>query len=279
MTKIDDSIYQFFADYIYDHTGIYYSPNDFYRLDSRLNALCEKFKKSNFKELHDLYKQSINNDMHSSLVDIATNNETYFLRDNNPFEALSKHLIPQILKNQSQVKIWSAGCSTGQEPYSIVMTAMENNPTLSGHDIHVTATDISKRALEKAQNGIYQQLEVQRGLPANMLLKYFDQLDSQKDWKIKNFVKKCVDFKEFNLFKDHFPKEQYDVIFCRNVIIYQTTENKRIIVNNLFHSLKEGGHLFLGSGESLIGTKVPYCQEKIGKSLIFRKETPKAQAA
>ena len=144
VNKINNKEYKFFADYIFDNSGIFYSEDDYYRLDSRIKSLCEHFKLESPEKLLNLYKGKISSEMHNLLIDTATNNETYFFRDNKPFKAILE-VVKRTIKEKGFCKIWSLGCSTGQEPYSILMTLLENGINLD--EISLRASDISDQAL------------------------------------------------------------------------------------------------------------------------------------
>lgn len=266
-------IYKFFSDYVYKHTGILYKETDYYRLDSRFNTLIKQFELKGVEELFNLYIQKITPEMHQTLIDLCTNNETYFMRDLKPFKAFSKEGV-EYLKEKfptaMSYNIWSAACSTGQEPFSLYMS-LESFGNISNLDkFKVDASDISQEALKKARSGIYSGLEVQRGLPANLLIKYFTQ--EGDDWKIDASIKNRVMFKTLNLLTDDFPAGQYHIIFCRNVLIYQDMENKKKILRKVSDSLKPGGLLFMGAGESLIGVDIPLTQKELGKAFCYVKE-------
>ena len=269
----EKEIYQYFADYIFQHTGMIYNETDFYRLESRLKELASFMGCNNLIDAYNAFRTNVSPTLHNKIIDIATNNETYFIRDTKPFEAVAKHIIPELFQKKlshEKVRIWSCACSNGQEPYSILMSILEENPSIDISSIEITATDISESCLKKAKSGLYTGLEVQRGLPITMLLKHFTKTDDEC-WKINDSLTNAINFKEFNIVKDRYPIELYDIIFCRNVIIYQNQENKKIIVKNLFQSLKPNGHLFFGSGESLIGTKLTYSQQDIANAMVFQK--------
>lgn len=144
----------------------------------------------------------------------------------------------------------------------------------SGVDLNkfkIEASDISQEALKKAKGGVYTGLEVQRGLPANLLIKYFTQVE--EEWKVSDELKNRITFKTVNLLTDTFPENQYHVIFCRNVLIYQDMNNKKMILKKISESLKPGGLLFMGAGESLIGVDVPLKQKELGKAYCYVKES------
>lgn len=269
---ISNEIYKYFAGIVYKKTGIHYPEKDFYRLDSRLYTLMTNFNCSSIEELYSLYKKNITSQMEQVLVDLSTNNETYFFRDQKPFDALTNDIIPRLLNENSHraISIWSCASSTGQEPLSILMSISEKCPTLSLNQINFEATDISENALAKAKSGTYSNLDVQRGLPIDLLVKYFENNEKDSSWSVKSDLLKHVDYSEFNLLTGMFPVNKYDVIFCRNVLIYQDSQNKDKIIHQLLSALKPHGYLIMGAGESMIGTTVKYTQETISGMMVFR---------
>ena len=271
---ISEKIYKFFAKIIYNKTGIFYPEKDFYRLDSRLNTLVSNFGCASVDDLYSMYKSNMDPDMEQVLIDLSTNNETYFFRDIKPFAALTNDIIPSLLARNAgkSIDIWSCASSTGQEPLSILMSIKENLPKLKDSQIRFSATDISSKALAKAKSATYTNLDVQRGLPINLLMKYFDNNEQDGSWTAKSDLAKGVQYGEFNLLSGIFPFSKYDVIYCRNVLIYQDAENKDQIIHNLLKALKPNGYLIMGAGESMIGTTVSYTQETLSGMMVFRKE-------
>lgn len=269
---ISNDIYKFFADYIYKKSGMIYEEKDYYRLESRLKELARFFEKDNVEEVYALYQGTITPDMNAVLINISTNNETYFFRDVKPFKALTKMVIPEITEKNPHglLNIWSAACSTGQEVYSILMSIADNCSNDILKRCQIEATDISTDALKKAIEGQYNGLDVQRGLPITTLMKHFEQQENE-DWKISHNLHSKARFGEFNLLTDNFPLSQYHIVFIRNVLIYQDKENKNDILNNVFNALKPGGYMFLGSGESLIGMKTNFEKVDYENLTIYRK--------
>ena len=255
--SVSNDIYKFFADYIYNHTGITYLEKDYYRLDSRFKDLISVFELSTVEELYALYKGSITPDMHAVLINFSTNNETYFFRDNKPFKALTSLMLPELAQKYTMglFNIWSCAASTGQESYSILMSINDMKDKSFFPRVMIEASDISKTALDKAKKGIYNGLDVQRGLPITTLMKYFEQLPDE-NWEVSKELRSKIKFFEFNLLSGNFKENNYHIIFCRNVLIYQDKDNKEVILNNITKALKPGGFLVLGNGESLIGLNV-----------------------
>ncbi|MCB0413954.1 MAG: protein-glutamate O-methyltransferase CheR, partial [Bdellovibrionales bacterium] len=198
---------------------------------------------------------------------------TSFFRDNHPFEALAHQVVPEIIKNKGPIKsieIWSAASSMGQEPYSILMTLFDDCPQLSGWNFNLRATDISAEALRRTKEGLYTKLEVQRGLPIKKMIKFFDKIDDN-NYKFKKEYKGNLKVEKFNLFEDKIIPNSYDIIFIRNVLIYQNVENKQKILNNIFLALRPGGYMFLGNGESLIGIEHQFKLVNFGSCTVFTK--------
>ena len=272
---ISNQVYKFFADYVYQHTGILYKEHDYYRLDSRINTMIKHFGVEDADALYQMLAMEIDKATHEFLVDLFTNNETYFMRDLKPFKAFAKGLIPIVKQNLDvlgNINIWSCASSTGQEIYSIQMALDSFGAPGDFDKLKLHATDISQDALKKAKSGNYLLLEVQRGLPAPFLVKYFTANQEDGSWDVKDELKKRVTFSQFNLLKDVYPVAKYDIIFCRNVLIYQDMENKRKILENIYGALRPGGFLVFGAGESMIGINLPFKHVEIEGSWFYQKE-------
>lgn len=269
---IKEEVYKFFSDYIFQHSGMVYASSDYYRLDARINELVKIFSLNSVDEVYEMYKKNITPDMKAVLINISTNNETYFFRDVKPFSVLTKLILPEILTKvpTGPITIWSAASSTGQEAYSMLMGIQSSAIASNLSRISVFGSDISTDALNKAKKGMYNGLDVQRGLPIALLMKFFTQ-GSDETWQINSELMGKVRFAEFNLLKDSFPKDNYHIIFCRNVLIYQEKENKNNILKNLYTALKPGGYLFLGNGESLIGIDTKFERVTFDGYTIYKK--------
>src|SRR5262249_29329860 len=203
----------------------------------------------------------------ADVVEAMTTNETFFFRDRIPFDHLRDTILPALLParaNRKSLRIWSAASSTGQEPYSIAMCLKEKAAQLAGWRIEIVATDLSQEVLEKSKAGIYSQFEVQRGLPIQLLVKYFTQTGEL--WQINADIRGMIQHRQLNLLQDFSGLGRFDVIFCRNVLIYFDQETKTGIFERLAKVLEPDGTLMLGAAESVVGITDAFrpCPEKRG---------------
>jgi len=233
-------------------SGINLTQEKLYLLEARLLPIANSIGLSSLDALIEKIQLEPDKKLIKNVVEAMTTNETSFFRDGNPFNQLVQQILPNIVKNypSKKIRIWSAACSTGQEPYSIVMKILESKAILGNINFEVVASDISSRVLEKAGKGIYSQFEVQRGVPTLLLLKYFGQED--KDWYIKDSVKQYVTFQQRNLLNVPVDTEKFDIIFCRNVLIYFDVTTKSRVLNNLLSALDPKGYIFIGAAENFI---------------------------
>ncbi|MCB0357711.1 MAG: protein-glutamate O-methyltransferase CheR, partial [Bdellovibrionales bacterium] len=225
MSNVNETHLKFFADFIKKELGIIYKSENYYQLEKRLIEIA---KNLNLESVDELYKKSsqlgIHGHVKQMVLDIATNNETSFFRDPRVFKAIENGVLPNWRKshpNDKVFRVWSVACSFGQEPYSIAMLINEYKGR--GNDFpraDIRATDISERALAKAKSGIYSQLEVQRGLSAPLLVKYFKKTEDD-NWQISSDVRTNVFYEKMNLLNISGMVGSFDVILCRNVLIYQ----------------------------------------------------------
>jgi chemotaxis protein methyltransferase CheR len=234
-----------------EHTAIVLDSGKEYIAESRLAHLVAQEGFHSIRELiHTLRSQAFA-ELHRKVVNAMTNNETWFFRDLVPFRALQKVVIPALLAARAadrRLSIWCAACSTGQEPYSIAMLLREHFPELQTWKVKILATDISTSVLERAQRGQYSQIEVNRGLPAPMLERYFTR--DGPNWTASHELRRAIDFQTFNLAGTWNAFAIFDLIFMRNVLIYFDVEKKKTILGNLRRCLRCDGHLFLGGAET-----------------------------
>ncbi len=232
-------------------TGIAFGADKRYLVESRLAPIMRAHGLSGLAELADAFERGDNPALIREATDAVTTNETMFFRDRTPFENFRTQVLPSLILSRAKerrLRFWCAACSTGQEAYSLAMTLDQEATTLRGWSLEILATDLSTAALETARSGAYSQFEVQRGLSTNMLLRYFHRKDDS--WRINEHMRARVGFRTFNLLSDYTELGVFDVIFCRNVLMYFEPETKRSVLARLAGALNEGGYLFLGATES-----------------------------
>lgn len=248
-----DQHFEFYKKFLFDKSGLDLRKEKLYLLDARLTPISKKWQ---FESLEDMTNSLINapdTNMEWEVIDAMTTNETLFFRDDKPFNYLKSTIIPQLEKSHSigrKIRIWSAACSTGQEPYSIIMSFLETLGNPTNWNIHVLGTDLSDSAMAQARKGEFNQFEIQRGLPIQLLMKYFTQDGST--WKIQDNIKNMVTYEKFNLLDCMEKHGKFDIIFCRNVLIYFDSETKKKILNAIIKQMAPDGFLFLGGAETVL---------------------------
>lgn len=261
---------EFFAKIIQKEVGIVYSQENFFQLEKRLIEIA-KFLNYDESKMNSLREFDIHGHFKDLLLDVATNNETSFFRDKKLFQSIESTIVPEIL-NQKLIKtinVWSAACSSGQEPYTLAILFNEMNERGLKFNYNILATDFSNRILDRAKNGSYTQLEVQRGLPAKLLIKNFKK-SNDGTWKINDEVKRHIKFQHINLVESFEKLDQFDIILCRNILIYQSTESKINIVERMAKKLNLGGFLALGAAESLIGLTDYFQSMLVDGATVYR---------
>lgn len=209
--------------------------------------------------------------LHARVVDALTTNETFFFRDFHPFEALRKQIIPKLIEQRAALKrltIWSGACSTGQEPYSLAMLLRDSFPQLRDWNVKIMATDLSATVLAQAREGRYTQLEVNRGLPAPMLIKYFEKREAH--WIIREELRQMIEFKPMNLIQPWPMMPGFDLVFLRNVMIYFDVETKRSILRRMRACVLPHGYLFLGTAETTMNLDADWKPVPIGSTVAFQ---------
>ena len=204
-----------------------------------------------------------------AVVDALTTNETSWFRDSHPFQAFTQHLLPDVTKPPSRsLTIWSAACSSGQEAYSLAMLLLDWMPMHPGISVQIVGSDISPRMVERSSAGRYSQLEVNRGLPANYLVKHFEQ--QGRDWVLKPQVKQLARFQKGNLAMPAVGVPQCDIVFLRNVLIYFDVDTKRTVLGHVRRVLRPGGYLVLGGAESTLTLDSAFQRMELGKTVVFK---------
>lgn len=278
----DAEILKYFSTYIENEVGIIYSDHNAFQLRNRLEEIAKMMGEASIETLYNTAKKGITGAFKQMLLDVATNNETSFFRDPKVFRAIEQTILPAILENggaTKEFKIWSAASSTGQEAVSLAISLEEQKAKNGlGFSYRIVGSDISERVLAKARDGVYSQLEVQRGLPAALMIKYFSK-DERDRWAVRPSIKQKMEFRRQNLKESFTQIGKFSLILCRNVLIYQTIQSKKEILDRISEQLEPGGFLILGSGESLIGLSQDYHQVAVDGAVIYRKKQPAAMAA
>ena len=254
--SITQQEYQEFCLFLEEFSGISLGDNKQYLINSRLHSLMTEMGLSSLSELIVCIKRDLKSGLRERIVDAMTTNETLWFRDIFPFEILRSHILPDFSGQRSRpVRIWSAACSSGQEPYSmsmIIQEYLQTKPAALPRDVQITATDISPAILKDAREGVYDALSLARGLSEERKKRFFD--IKGEAWQVKPEIRKRITFSEMNLMKkDYLSMGKFDVIFCRNVLIYFTSELKKEILVRFSQVLEPGGYLCLGASESVTG--------------------------
>jgi chemotaxis protein methyltransferase CheR len=245
--------YEYLRKLLKDHSGLDLSADKQYLIESRLLPLARKAGLPGLPELVQKMKGG-SSILITQVVEAMTTNETFFFRDKVPFDHFREKIVPDLLQaraNRKSIRIWCAAGSTGQEPYSLAMSVKEMGAALNGWRVEILATDLSQEVLEKSRAGIYSQFEVQRGLPIQLLVKYFKQ--SGELWQVSAEIRAMVQHRQLNLLHDFSQLGAFDVIFCRNVLIYFDQDTKTNIFGRLGRSIEPDGFLVLGAAETVVG--------------------------
>ena len=246
--------FSFIAGLLKSRSGLIITQDKTYLLETRLSPMIRELGLKDLSALIDLLRQPAFEALRERVVDAMTTNETSFFRDNHPFETLRKTVLPGLIERRAAartLRIWSAASSTGQEPYSLAMIIKDHFPILAGWRLEIVATDISPTVLSRARAGIYSTFEVQRGLPIQMLVRHFDQVGN--DWRIKDELRRNINFRPANLLEDFSSLGMFDVVLCRNVLIYFDQETKSRILSAIARNMANDGALLLGGAESVFG--------------------------
>ena len=251
-SQFSDAEYGSFRSFLEKSCGILLGDNKNYLIDSRLRKLL---KDNDLQFLSQLIKEIDrpgSSKLRQQVIDAMTTNDTLWFRDKHPFDYLQTHLLPELGKKPGDINIWCAACSTGQEPYSISICVEEirrKNFNLTNKNVRILATDISSKVLETAKRGLYEPLALKRGMSDERLDLYFKH-DNEGAWEVKPEIKRRVEFRPINL-KDSFINiGKFDIVFCRNVLIYFSSDLQKQIVTNIHRVLNPGGVLFLGGSET-----------------------------
>ncbi|MBN2442693.1 MAG: protein-glutamate O-methyltransferase CheR [Spirochaetales bacterium] len=280
MLDLSLSEFKLLKEYLFESCGIVIPEEKSYLFRTRLNDVIEEEKFQSFNELYDSLESEKDGKLEKQIIEMMTTHETSFFRDTHPFQTFSTILLPESINRNKveslnftpSVSIWSAGCSTGQEPYSLAMIIndlQKSNPEKYNHTTYILASDISNQVLDQAVKGEYSQSEVERGLDENHRASYFQKKENR--WQIDESIRKMITFREINLSKQLPDKiGSFDFIFCRNVIIYFSIELKKRLIDYYYNALKPGGILFIGASENLYKVTDKFNAEYVGPTTYYR---------
>ena len=250
---MNSSDFEFLSSLLYKQSGLVLTPDKGYLLETRLQPVARSHGLSSIEQIVSTLRSRRDEKLVNSITDAMTTNESLFFRDRTPFDQFKTVVLPSLLQSRAakkSIRIWSAACSSGQEPYSLSMVLDELASRLTGWRVEIIATDISTEMVARARSGIYSQFEVQRGLPVQLLVKYFQQ-DGDR-WQLSEKIRRMVTFREFNLLQDPRALGTFDIVFCRNVLIYFDQETKRKVLEGVSRQIAPDGYLYLGGAETVI---------------------------
>ncbi|GJL84295.1 MAG: chemotaxis protein methyltransferase [Micavibrio sp.] len=265
--------FDIYRDLLKERSGLVLTQDKAYLVESRLGPVAKKWEFASLEAMTGALQAVPDKNLVNDIIEAMTTNETSFFRDIKPFDLFRDTVLPYMLKNrvnQRKIKIWCAAASSGQEPYSLAMVTKEQGSVFSGWDISIKATDISSDILDQARNGVYSQFEVQRGLPITMLMKHFTQDDEK--WRLNDDIRKMIQFEYFNLLDSMAALGTFDIIFCRNVLIYFDEETKAQIFEKMSKIIAPDGFLFLGGAETVLGITDTFKPVKEKRGLYVTKD-------
>ncbi len=272
------SDFDYIAQLVWRRSAIVLEPGKEYLVESRLTPLVRRTGGEAISDLVARLQSQPEDALHTEVVDAMTTNETSWFRDRLPFDALVSHLLPDLMAKRARERrltIWSAGCSSGQEPYSIAMLLANAMAMHPGWSVQILATDLSDEMLAKAQRGKYGQLEVNRGLPAQLLVNNFERVGME--WEVKPAIRQMVEFRSMNLARPFESVPSADVVFLRNVLIYFDTETKKQVLKRVRSVLRPDGYLFLGGAETTLNVDEAYEPVQFDRATCYRVRSGEVQ--
>ena len=276
MLKITPEEIKLITKYIYEISGIYLDESKKYLLETRLNAIAEEQGCSSYQDFHRKAKADASKLIERKIIDAISTNETLFFRDTGPFQLLQHKILPELIDaraakssfSKTNLKIWSAASSTGQELYSIAIVLQELLGDMSKYSIKLIGTDISDAAVAQASSGKYNKFEIERGLARDKLTKYFTSVG--QTWKVNDQIRAMANFRKFNLMSPFIGLGKFDIVLCRNVAIYFTLEDRKKLFNKIADVLEPDGYLIIGSTESLTGICPRFIPKRHLRSIFYQ---------
>jgi chemotaxis protein methyltransferase CheR len=268
---ISPESYKFLQDYVYRESGIVLEDDKHYLLQARLMPILKKDQLKTIDDICDRLRSG-NADIRQRVVEAMTTNETLFFRDPAVFDALKTQVVPALMKAREttrRLSFWSAAASSGQEAYSLAIMLLEMGLPAQGWSIQIMGTDLSNHILDRARQARYMQIEVNRGLPAPYLVRYFSK--QGLEWQLKDNIRSMASFQKFDLRQNPSSLGAFDVVFCRNVLIYFDVPTKKKILGGLRNALRDDGCLLLGGAEAILDLDGGYSRQVVGQASVYRK--------
>ncbi len=263
--------FTYISNLVRERSAIVLEQGKTYLVESRLTPIAREHGMHTLDELVEALRRPNAQDLTRKVVEAMTTNETSFFRDVHPFDAMKTTIIPELIEKRARERtltIWSNACSSGQEIYTIAMLLREHFPVLASWKVRLMATDLSSQILNKAQEGVFNQTEVNRGLPLPMLLKYFQK--EGLNWRIRDELRKSIEFRTLNLVESWPALPAMDIIFLRNVLIYFSPDTKKEILGKASRALRPDGYLFLGGAETTMNLDTSFVRAQVGKATCYR---------
>jgi chemotaxis protein methyltransferase CheR len=262
--------FEYIRDFLVKRSAILLDQEKQYLVETRLQPLAIREGFTTIGELIAKMRTTPVNGLHQRVVEAMTTNETSFFRDVNPFNALRKTLLPELIaarETTRSLRIWSMACSTGQEPYSVAMLLREHFPRLASWKVHIFATDLATQVVERARAGTYNQHEISRGLPSTYLVKYFDRIEN--NWRVKAEIRQMIEFQQLNLIELWPVMPPFDIVLLRNVLIYFDVAVKKEILARVRRILRPDGYLLLGGAENVLGLDDAFRRIEVEQTSIY----------
>ncbi len=277
--QVSDSSSRILGSLLEARTGQQLTMSRRWRIETALAALLRERGIATLDELITILVMGREPSLSNQVVEALLNNETYFFRDRSPFDLLASHALPTLAKRHAtsrRIRIWSAGCSTGQEAYSLSMLFAENALAWHGWTIDILATDVSNSAIERARSGTYTQFEVQRGLGIKQMIRWFEECEG--GWRAVEGLRKPIRFQVHNLLEKPPNPGDFDIVLCRNVLLYLSAEKRTLAFERLSSAMAPDGWLMLGAGETVIGQTRKLAADTKARGLYRLVDTPAAGA-
>lgn len=274
-TQLDAETFDFVRTLVLERSAIVLEPSKTYLVETRLAPLAREHSFASLRDLVASLRGKPFQKLHQQVVEALTTNETSFFRDVHPFETLKTAILPEMIAKraaQKALNVWCGACSSGQEPYTICMLLREHFPQLKDWKVQLTGSDLSRQILDRARQAVFSQAEVNRGLPAPLLVKYFTKQGLH--WALRDDVRSMVQYIELNLIEAWPPLPPLDIIFLRNVLIYFSAETKKAILAKIRRLLRPDGYLFLGGAETTINLDDNFERVQLDKTTCYRLRGP-----